>query len=590
MLGNGNCTTQCLPQNICQNLKFTGILNINNSYVMATAIPNCNLIANGIPNGKNGINGSGEQLYAWGRNDVGQLGVICDASAQLTPQTCAQTPFLDFSNMCNKSNHMLVLDCQNKLYGWGCNNVGQIGNNCLTNQFLPVAICSSCSFRYAAAYCCQVDVNAIYLSHAIGIDGKLYIWGCNHTGLIGDGSKQNKYVPTNVCPTCSFKHVYTDACSTYALTTDNKILTWGCNICGQLGNGNTTDTIFPTSVYPSCNFICLHVVNSQFVSSTYGTSVYALDANCKLFSWGSNLYGELGNNNTNPEYSPINICPSCTFMCVFGDDSYRSKGIFALTTDCKLFTWGTNSNNKLGNGDINALDVCVPTAICSSCTFKCVITCNDLVLAITTNNKLFGWGDNTFGRVGTGLVCSSNQISPGAICPSCDFIFVAINGSSTHALTTDCKLFSWGRNLDGNLGDGTTTSRCVPVSICPSCSFNCVYTRFGTTYATGIDGKLYAWGSNNCGQIGNGTTTNQCSPVNICPSLYFSCISPNLCGCGVIAIANSGTGTGGTGGTWSNFATLSCGTPGTEGVRGTGGAGGTITSATPGQSSIYYLT
>ena len=95
-------------------------------------------------------------------------------------------------------------------------------------------------------------------------------------------------------------------------------------------------------------------------------------------------------------------------------------------------------------------------------------------------------------------------------------------------------------------------------------------------------------GLNNFGQIGNNSGLSHCLPVNLCSSLYFSCIIWN--NCSVNAIGNANNGSGGAGGTWSNFATLSCGTPGTAGVRGTGGAGGTITSATPGQSSIYYLT
>ena len=108
---------------------------------------------------------------------------------------------------------------------------------------------------------------------------------------------------------------------------------------------------------------------------------------------------------------------------------------------------------------------------------------------------------------------------------------------------------------------------------------------------------MYAAGRNTCGQIGDNTTVNKCSLTNICSNLYFTKIcsidrSTNVfvCGCiGMMAIANSGNGAGGAGGTWSSFSTLSCGTPGTVGIRGTGGAGGTITSATPGESSVYYL-
>jgi hypothetical protein len=90
------------------------------------------------------------------------------------------------------------------------------------------------------------------------------------------------------------------------------------------------------------------------------------------------------------------------------------------------------------------------------------------------------------------------------------------------ALTTDGKLFSWGNNASGQLGNGTLSVSPSPVLVGGTSNLagqTVVAVAAGasgsTGYALTLSGKLYAWGLNSSGQVGNGTTVNALSPVEI---------------------------------------------------------------------------
>jgi alpha-tubulin suppressor-like RCC1 family protein len=84
------------------------------------------------------------------------------------------------------------------------------------------------------------------------------------------------------------------------------------------------------------------------------------------------------------------------------------------------------------------------------------------------------------------------------------------------AIKTDGTLWTWGQNNYGQLGDGTTTSRRSPVTVFGYGTNWCsVASIRNHTLAVKTDGGLWIWGRNNYGQLGDGTTTSRCSPGRI---------------------------------------------------------------------------
>jgi alpha-tubulin suppressor-like RCC1 family protein len=83
------------------------------------------------------------------------------------------------------------------------------------------------------------------------------------------------------------------------------------------------------------------------------------------------------------------------------------------------------------------------------------------------------------------------------------------------ALKTDGALWAWGQNSDGQLGDGTLTSRATPVQVA---ALSNVETAAGGGYhtlAVTADGTVWAWGENGYGQLGDGTLTSHSTPAQV---------------------------------------------------------------------------
>ena len=79
----------------------------------------------------------------------------------------------------------------------------------------------------------------------------------------------------------------------------------------------------------------------------------------------------------------------------------------------------------------------------------------------------------------------------------------------------DGTVWSWGRNAEGELGDGTNTDRNVPVHI-PTLS-NAVSVKAGGYHTLALlnDGTVLAWGEDYYGQLGDGATDDLASPVAV---------------------------------------------------------------------------
>ena len=83
------------------------------------------------------------------------------------------------------------------------------------------------------------------------------------------------------------------------------------------------------------------------------------------------------------------------------------------------------------------------------------------------------------------------------------------------SLKSDGTLWSWGRNSEGQLGDGTVTQRNSPLQIGAGNNWTSVSAGAYHTMALKSDGSLWAWGSNSANQLGDGTSDNKYSPIQI---------------------------------------------------------------------------
>ena len=144
-------------------------------------------------------------------------------------------------------------------------------------------------------------------------------------------------------------------------------------------------------------------------------------------------------------------------------------------------------------------------------------------IVLASNGSLFSWGDNHYGELGDGTDSSRSSpvsVNMRGVLNGKNIVQVSAGFYHTIALSSDGSIFSWGYNYYGQLGDGTTTSRLSPVSVNMSGVLNgknIIQVSTGTyhTIALSSDGSIFAWGFNENGELGDGTNTSRSSPASV---------------------------------------------------------------------------
>ncbi len=184
----------------------------------------------------------------------------------------------------------------------------------------------------------------------------------------------------------------------------------------------------------------------------------------------------------------------------------------ALMSDGTVKCWGQNSNGQLGDG--TTTNQLVPVSVVGlggtavSITAGIFHTC-----VLMSDGTMRCWGRNVNGQLGDGTTTQRNTpttvIGLGGTATA-----IAATSLHTCALMSDGTMRCWGRNSNGQLGDGTTTQRNTPTTVI-GLGGTAASISMGTdhTFAVMSDGTVKCWGRNDSGQLGDGTTTRRTTPV-----------------------------------------------------------------------------
>ncbi|MCX7562120.1 cadherin-like beta sandwich domain-containing protein [Xanthomonadaceae bacterium XH05] len=135
--------------------------------------------------------------------------------------------------------------------------------------------------------------------------------------------------------------------------------------------------------------------------------------------------------------------------------------------------------------------------------------------ALTTDGGVKCWGDNINGQLGDGT--TTDRLMPADVQGLGSGVqSIAAGAGHTCALTTSGGVKCWGWNSVGQLGDGSTTPRLTPVDVTGLGSgVQAIDAGYQHTCALTTDGAVKCWGSNGNGRLGDGSTTNQHTPVEV---------------------------------------------------------------------------
>jgi alpha-tubulin suppressor-like RCC1 family protein len=272
------------------------------------------------------LRGPDGSVWAWGRNDSGQLGDGTTVARLLPMQVLGLEGVVALAS---GSRHVLALTSGRTVLAWGRNHEGQLGDGSTLPSSTPRLVSG------------LDDVVAVAAggNHSLALlaDGTVWAWGANTEGQLGDGSKRNRTAPVQVAGLTHVVAVAAGDSHSLALLADGTVWAWGSNTRGQLGDGSTRAHVRPERVPRLTGVVALASGSHHAI---------ALDAAGAVWTWGYNGFGQLGDGSTDTRELPMRLDG------LMGGASVDANGNHTVVVgaDGSVRTWGANAQGQLGDG------------------------------------------------------------------------------------------------------------------------------------------------------------------------------------------------------------------------------------------------
>ena len=271
-------------------------------------------------------------------------------------------------------------------------------------------------------------------------------------------------------------------------------------------------TIF-RKVFRYTHFVLLSIL--LIVSSSLGSSFsvtpriagggehsIALKSDGTVWTWGRNDNGQLGNGTTASSETPVQVQNLTDVIAVAGGYEHT----IALKSDGTVWTWGSNYREQFK----------IPVQVKNLTGIIDIAGGGTHSIALKSDGTVWAWGMGGSGQLGNGTTSSrSPRETPVQVKNLTDVIAVAGGYGHTIALKNDGTVWTWGRNDNGQLGNGTTASSKTPVQVKNLTDVIAVAGGWWHSIALKSDGTVWTWGKNGRGQLGNGKSKDSTVPVQV---------------------------------------------------------------------------
>jgi len=272
-------------------------------------------------------------------------------------------------------------------WAWGLNDHGQLGDGTTTKSQVPVKVLLPAGTTVTA-----VSAGRFH-SLALTSAGHVLAWGENLRGELGDGTKTDSNVPVRaklprrvkvVAISAGFGH-------SLAVASSGQVFAWGNNQRGQLGDGSTADRLTPVRV---------HLPAGTKVTAVSAGAIFslALTSTGRVLAWGLNHRGQLGIGMTTDRHLPVRV-KLPRGVKVTGIAAGYAFGL-AVTSAGKVFAWGNNDSGQLGDGTTSGSDIPVRVHLPAGIKVTAISAGADHSLALTAAGHVLAWGMNNFGQLG----------------------------------------------------------------------------------------------------------------------------------------------------------------------------------------------
>ena len=476
------------------------------------------------------------KVWFWGDNFRGQLGDSL-ISYSKTPVLFAGN--YEWNTILATLDRSIGVQNDGSIISWGHNDKGQFGDSTQNGGAVPAAMLLSCSvFSQCTDPLSSFDYadSVTYLAFTpySTISSSTYFWD------FGDGTTSTQSYPTHtfadsgnhyVCLTTTNScgtdticdSVYSPPCnppgssfnyfgSILTLTFSNSS-TDGNNWLWDFGDGNSDTAQSPVHTYSDTGYysVCLQANNlcgtdtfcndSVYVTCYSPAAYYVLYWNSflsvQLFdmsSYATDWYWDFGDGNTDTSQSPMH--------------TYANAGTYQVCLTV---------NNYCGTDTYcDSMSVSAPPASIYD-NSSIIAGGNNHSMVICSDSTVWTCGDNSYGQLGADSSSIDSSISTIFFQANGIYDIISTSGGWGHglALQSDGIVWAWGSNIQGQVGDSSTTQRKYPVQVYGLDSIIAIDAGDDHSLALHSNGTVWAWGDNYYGQLGDSSRTDRNIPVQV---------------------------------------------------------------------------
>jgi alpha-tubulin suppressor-like RCC1 family protein len=410
-------------------------------------------------------------------------------------------------NLSSAAEHSCVVSGGGRVYCWGYNSDGRLGNGNQDDAYSPVSVLAgeaTGSDSDGVNLTNQIQVSSGYnQTCSVSSEGNAYCWGSQGYGRLGNGNDiaasitspaqvlKGEAVPADTSGThlSNVKKVTAGSTFSCAVTNSGYVYCWGRALQGKLGNGqDTTNSSVPVRVLAG-------EATGADSDGTYLQNIVDIEANnshaCavsnsgNLYCWGAGASGQLGNNIFSANASsPVQVLKGeaagtdtdGTYLTNIREVSPSYRHTCAVAQSGNLYCWGDSAEGKIGDGQ-SVSDYATPRRVLTGeatgsdsdgtylINMSHVDSYRERSCASSYDGYAYCWGDGYNGKLGNGLDSDSNtpvRVVDGEVLGADsdgEYLYnvssISTGNNHSCASTESGGIYCWGTEGRGQIGDGS---------------------------------------------------------------------------------------------------------------------------------------